>query len=138
MSQQTNDVVNDVLVAAGQILPPSGEDERYRIAFPPSAEAVDGNEGNNIVSLTNYKSAVLTLTCYSSDTAHAAMVALLNQQTTSRLALAGGVASIVLSGEEVTWTAMSILQQSEVVSTRTAQLVTWECTLSNVTRRIAA
>lgn len=138
MSQQTNDVVNDVLIAAGQILPPSGEDERYRIAFPASAEAVDGNSGDNIVSLTPYKSAVLTLTCYSSDPAYAICVALLNQQNATRQALAGGNASLVLSGEEVAWGSMSITQQAEVVSARTAQIVTWEFTLSDVTRRIAS
>ena len=135
--QQTVDVVNDVLIAAGQILPPSGEDERYRIAFPASAEAVDGNSGNNVVSLTPYKSAVLTLTCYSSDPAYAICVSLVNQQNATRQALAGGNARINLSGEEVTWGSMTITQQAEVVSARTAQIVTWEFTLSDVTRRIA-
>lgn len=136
--QQTNDVVNDVLIGAGQILPPSGDDERYRIAFPVSAEAVDGNSGDNIVSLTNYKSAVLTLTCYPSDDAHRICVGLLNQQSATRQKLAGGNALINLSSEEVTWRSMTITQQADVVSKRTAEPVSWEFTLSDVTRRIAS
>jgi hypothetical protein len=33
---------------------------------------------------------------------------------------------------------MTITQQAEVVSKRTAQIVSWEFTLSDVTRRIAS
>lgn len=129
-----SDVTFDVLVASGTPLPPSGQGggERWRIAFPRSAEVADKNDGGQAVVMTRYRSAVMTLTALQDDAAHTVMRALHTRQAAGER-LAGGQASLVLSGETVRWGAYTITQPADIVSASSVQTVTWEIALQDAT-----
>ena len=129
-----SDVTFDVLVAPGTSLPPSGQGggERWRIAFPRSAEVADKNDGGQAVVMTRYRSAVMTLTALQDDAAHTVMRRLHTRQAAGER-LAGGQASLVLSGETVRWGAYTITQPADIVSASSVQTVTWEIALQDVT-----
>ena len=134
-----SDVTFDVLVASATELPPSGQGggERWRIAFPRSAETTDKNDGGQAVVMTRYRSAVMTLTCIQDDAAHAVARALHARQSAGER-LSGGQAYLVLSGETARWGAYTITQPADMVSASYVQTVTWEIALQDVTITPAA
>lgn len=129
-----SDVTFDVLVASGEELPPSGQigGERWRIAFPPSAETTDLNNGGQDVTMLRRSSAVLTLTCTQSDPAYKKARRLHARQSGGEQ-LKGGQAFLTLSQETVRWGTYTITQQADLVSASSAQTVSFEFALQGVT-----
>jgi len=129
----------DVLTLDGDIVPSAGEGERFRLAFPPSATSTDSNSGDNIQQAMPFRSAVLTVTCYQTDAAHAVMLGFFAQQQ-AEVGTVGtlhpGSASIASRpGALAAWSHCYVTQQPEIVSSQTASVVTWTLTLVDVVRQ---
>lgn len=142
MSKASVDVTRDQLVIDGTVFPPSGESERWRIAFPPSAEATDGNSGDTVIAHSPAKSAILTLSCYQTDQAHLLASAKFAKQEALKASgsgLAGGSAPLATFTElsdprVVRWGSTVITQPSDVVSSQKNEIVTWVFTLVDAVR----
>lgn len=129
-----SDVIFDVLVASGTELPPSGQGggERYRFAFPPSAEVTPLNSGEVLTTMTRYKHATLTITAVQSDAANTVGWRLAARQDAGER-LEGGQATLVLTGQTVRWGRYTITQKPDIVSSSTVVTVTWTVVVENVT-----
>jgi hypothetical protein len=139
MSAKQQAVQFDVLTLDGAIVPPGGEGERYRLAFPPSAMSTDSNSGENIQQVTPYSSAVMTVSCFQTDPVHDVMLAFYARQQ-AEVAAGGGLhpGSAGLSskpGATVVWAHAYVTQQAEIVSSLAAQVVTWTLTVTDVVRQ---
>ena len=116
----------------------AGESERFRLAFPPSATSTDSNSGDNIQQTTPFRSATLTVSCYQTDAAHQVLLAYYAAQQAAagtQLLRAGSAGLSSLPGASVMWSNAYVTQQSEIVSSREAQVVTWTLTLTDVVRQ---
>lgn len=123
----------------GEPYPSSGEGERFRIAFPPSATSTDSNSGDNIQQATPFRSAVGTITAYQTDYAHDLMLRFFARQQaevgTTGVTHPGSGALASKPGALVAWSHAYVTQQPEIVSSREAQTVTWTLTLVDVVRQ---
>ena len=139
---QVYDPSSDVLTIKGTILPPSGQlgQERFRVTFPPSATSEPATDGSAATMVTRSRMATLTISCLQQDATHVAMLALLAEQQASgvdkpawpvnlkRIGGTGGVTETVNANNG------TILQQPDVVSAGSIQVVTWTVSLDGVTR----
>lgn len=129
MPAQQTAVQFDVLdLDMGEPIPSSGEGERYRLAFPPTATSTDSNSGDNIQQATPFVSGILTVSCYQTDAAHTLMLAFFARQQAevgTGVTHPGSLALASRPGGLCAWSHAYVTQQSEIVSSREAQVVTW-------------
>ena len=137
-SLQNLDVTSDTLILDGDAFPPTGETEKFRIAFPATREVGQANNGADVVSKIPVNGADLTVTCLTNDPGNAILRRLYAKQEAGTQLGAGGAGMARFNGQAdadaARWELMTILKQADMVSATGRPTVTWTIRLHGVVR----
>ena len=134
------DVLTDQIKMRHVVFPPSGDNERFRIAYPAKAQYTPTNLGPGIISANPDKGALLTLTTFPGEPADVLALSLIVQNTLDNATRQTGVTPGRWSGqaktssEVVSWSGAQLIQTSDTVSLQTRSTVTHTYQLLGVAR----
>ena len=137
MSKKTYDVIADGLTIGDYTLGPCGENERFNIEFPDLFEVKDSNSGDLIASRNPARSATLTVTFFPTDSVAVQVWAIENaMQVPENNFTFPGSAFTLADGQLVVFDDVVLVKRAQMMSGKSASVVTATFSLVNARRQI--